>query len=322
VPTAESTQKDVKRKLTRCVRILEEKYGPHIYPEDCQNPLDQIVFAILAARNPVTNARKAVRDFKDDYVDWNEVRVSTIRQLEDTLEKSRIEPTARYAELVKTLLEKTFDEVCRVSLDTLRTDGPEKARKTVSKLDVLEAHEQQYLLVGAGVEEAPPLDPATDRIGLRLGLFAPEDAPPKRRRLLEQHVAAQDALRFHHLMVEHGKKLCTEEAPKCAKCPVQGECDYFRAAETRRKTEEKDRAKGGAKKAAAPEKKPAAAKLELARKRERVGDEARPEAGLTKPKAKAEAKPKAKAEAKAESKAKGVKKPAKAAKRGRTDEDE
>ncbi|HVY60872.1 MAG TPA: hypothetical protein VHF22_04430 [Planctomycetota bacterium] len=303
MPIAESPQKDVKKKLTRCVRILEEKYGPHIYPEDVQNPLEQIVFAILAARNPVTNARKAVRDFKDDYVDWNEVRVGTIRQLEDTLEKARIEPTARYAELIKQLLEKTFNEVCRVSLDTLRVDGPEKARKTVSKLDCLEPHEQQYLLVGAGVEEAPPLDPATDRICARIGLFGADEAPQKRRRLLEQHVAAQDALRFHHLMVEHGKKLCTEEAPKCAKCPVQAECDYFRALEARKKSDEKDRSKGAApaKKAAPPEKKPAAAKAELKKS-------AKPAAASGASKAKVAAK--------------AAKKPPKPAKRGRADEDE
>jgi endonuclease-3 len=294
-PAVESTQKDVKRKLTRVVRTLEEKYGPHIYPEDVTSPLEQIVFAVLAAKNPVTNARKALRDLKDDYVDWNEVRVSTVRHLEETLEKARIEPTARYAELLKGLLESTFNEVCRVSLDTLKTDGPEKARKTVAKLDVLEPHEQQYLLVGAGVEEAPPLDPATDRICARIGIFAADDAPPKRRKLLEQNIAAQDALRFHHLMVEHGKKLCTEDAPKCAKCPVQQECDYFKATEARRKVEEKERAKAPP---AAP-----AAKKEKAPKPEKKGAKPEKKGGAAK------AKPPAKAA-----------KPAKAKSRGRADD--
>lgn len=268
-PTVESPQKDVKKKLTRVVRALEEKYGPHIYPEEGQSLLEQIVFAILAAKNPVTNARKAIRDFREDYVDWNEVRVGTIRQIEETLEKARIEPTGAVAERIKVVLQQTFDEVCRMSLDALRTDGPEKARKTVAKLVGLDAHEQQYLLVGAGIEEAPPLDPATDRIGLRLGIFAPEDAPAKRRKLLEQHVAATDALRFHHLMVEHGKKLCTEEAPKCVKCPAQGECDWFKAAEVRRKVEEKEKAlrpKKAAASAAPGEKKPAPLKADLAKR--------------------------------------------------------
>jgi endonuclease-3 len=243
VPVAE-TGKDVKRKLTRVVRTLEEKYGPHIYPDDGpQDPVEQIVFAVLAARNPVTNARKAIRDMKEEYIDWNEVRVATVRQLEETLERARIEPAGRMAETIKAVLMKTFDEVCRVSLEVLRSDGPERARKVVAKLDVLEPHEQQYLLVAAGVEEAPPLDPATDRIGERLGIFAKDDSPARRRKLLESHVASSDALRFHHLMAEHGKKLCTATDPKCAKCPAQQECDWFKAAEAARKAEEKERAK-------------------------------------------------------------------------------
>lgn len=247
---AESAQKDVKRKLTRVVRNLEDKYGPHIYPEDASQ-LDQLVFAILAADNPVTNARKAIKDFKEDFVDWNEVRVSTVRQLEDALEAARIEPAARHAEHLKGFLEKTFHEVSRVNLETLRTEGPEKARKTVAKLDVLEIHEQQYLLVGAGVEDAPPLGPVTDRICLRVGVFQPDEPAQKRRKLLESLVTGQDAIRFHHLMLEHGKKLCTEVDPRCPRCPVQNDCDYFRALEARRRIEEKERAKSGAKKAAA-----------------------------------------------------------------------
>jgi len=254
VPTAESTGKDVKRKLTRVVRILEEKFGPHIYPEDGpQDPLEQIIFAVLASRNPVTNARKAIRDMKEQYLDWNEVRVATVRQLQETLEGARVEPSGRAAELIKSVLMKTFDEVCRVSLEALRTDGPDRARKIVGKIDVLEPHEQQYLLVAAGVEEAPPLDPATDRIGVRLGIFSEDDAPGKRRKLLESHVASSDALRFHHLMAEHGKKLCTAEEPRCGKCPAQQECDYWKAQESSKKAE----VKGGKKEKpakAAPEK--------------------------------------------------------------------
>ena len=257
-PAAETAQKDVKKKLTRLARTLEEKYGPHIYPDDL-NPLEGIMFAILASGNPVTNAKKALREFKEEYCDWNEARTATIRMIEETLERANIDNPGRYAEVLKQLMQKVFDEVCRMSLDGLRTDGPEKARKTVSKLDILEPHEQQYLLVGAGVEEAPPLDPSTDRILERVGVFSKDETPQKRRKLLESLVAATDALRFHHLMVEHGKKLCTEEDPypvRCVRCPAQAECDFFRTREQQAKLEAKN-----------PKPKPAAAKPETSAKK-------------------------------------------------------
>ena len=63
-----------------------------------------------------------------------------------SLEGARVEPSGRAAELIKSVLMKTFDEVCRVSLEALRTDGPERARKILSKIDVLEPHELATLL--------------------------------------------------------------------------------------------------------------------------------------------------------------------------------
>lgn len=237
VRTPEASQKELKRKLSRVVRILEERYGPHIFPEE-RALLDQLLFAILVTENPVTNARKALRELKEEYVDWNEVRVSSLRTLEETFERARIEPASKYAEILKGLLERSFQELCRLDLDVLKTEGPERARKLAARLDMLRPAEQQYLLVAAGVETAPPLDPATERICERIGIFRSEDPPAKRRRALEAVIQAGDALRFHHLMVEHGKKLCTVGDPKCAKCLVQSECEFFRreAGAARRKS--------------------------------------------------------------------------------------
>lgn len=245
---ADAAHKDLKRKLTRIVRALEEKYGPHIYPEDMAL-LERLLFAMLAFRNPVTNARKAIRALKEAYADWNEVRAATVRQIEESLARERIDEPGPHAEVLRHLLQRVFDEVMKVDLDGLRTDGPEKARKTVARLaGALEPWEQQYLLVGAGVEEAPPLDPATDRVLERAGIFQPQDPPAKRRKLLESVIDANDALRFHHLMVEHGKRLCEEEEPypgRCIRCPAQGECEHFRRKEVEKRNEE--RQMGGAK---------------------------------------------------------------------------
>lgn len=258
VRTAEAFQKEVKRKLARLVRILADRYGPHIYPEERTSLLEQVVFALLAAENPVTNARKAVRDFKDDYVDWNEVRVSSIRELEDTLAKSRIERAGETAALLKSVLDRTFMELCRVELEQLRTEGPDRARKFVARLDMLKPHEQQYALVASGCETAPPLDPATERVCERLGLFRADDPPARRRRALEAAIEPAEALRFYHLMVEHGKKLCTVEEPRCAKCLLQTDCDFFKSAEQRKRTAAKKAAAAGVGAAAGRERRGAA----------------------------------------------------------------
>jgi len=243
--------------------MLEERYGPHIYPAE-SSLLGQLTFAILAAENPVTNARKALRILEEEYVDWNELRVSSIREIEDTLRRARIEPAGELSEVIKGTLECTFRELCRVDLDMLRTAGAEKARKFVQKLDMLKPYQQHYVLSAAGFEGAPPLDPATERIGERLGVFRPEDQPAARLAALEAAIDRSSALRFHHLMVEHGKKLCTIEAPRCARCLVQTECAYYKAEEARRRHEAKVREKDGRVRAAVKRRRTAPSKGKLA----------------------------------------------------------
>jgi endonuclease-3 len=253
VRTAEAREKELKRKLARVMRILEERYGPHIYPEERSSLLEQLLFELLASANPVTNARKCLRDFREAYVDWNEVRVSSVREIQETLDRARIEASGETAALVKSVLDRTFNELCRVDLDHLRSEGAEKARKFAARLDMLKPHEREYFLVAAGFETAPPLDPATERACERLGLFRPEDPPAKRRRALESAVeSGAEALRLHHLLVEHGKKLCTATDPKCAKCLLQTDCDFFRTAgEERKKAAKRGATAGRGKKAPA-----------------------------------------------------------------------
>jgi endonuclease-3 len=275
VRTAEGAQKELKRKVARLARILADRYGPHIYPEERSTLLEQVLFALLAAENPVTNARKAIRDFKDDYVDWNEVRVSSIRELEDTLGKSRIERAGETAALLKSVLDRMFQDLCRVEIEQLKLEGAEKARKFVARLEMLKPHEQQYALLAAGYEAAPPLDPATERVCERLGVFGADDPPARRRRLLEGALeSAGEAVRFYHLMTEHGKKLCTAEEPRCAKCLLQTDCEYFRGAEQRKRQAAKaaGRATVGGAKRAAPAKKAKAAPKPAAR-RDRGGED-------------------------------------------------
>jgi len=249
VRAAESGTRDHRRKFVRVLRALEDKYGRHIYPEE-RTLLEQAIFALLAYDNPVTNARKALRDLKDDFVDWNECRCATPREIEAILERSRIEPRDHLAESIIELLQRAFQEFCQADLECLRTDPPERTRRFLQKLEAAETGrkhrrhrvfspwEVQYVELAAGLEPAPPVDPATDRVCVRLGVLPPASAhdPEKRRKALELLApTADEAVRLHHLLAEHGKKVCHESDMKCAKCIIQEDCDWFRAERARKK---------------------------------------------------------------------------------------
>ncbi len=216
------------KKLDRVLKALEKFYSRSVLPEGT-DPLERLIFCWLFFTNPVTNARKAVKMLEDENVfgDWNEVRVATQRELEDVFKEARIEDAESLAPRIKTFLQNVFEELDDTALEPLKELKPDKAKKFLASLEGLPSWAITYMLVTLGLDTQVPWDPHTERVGARIRLFDPNAALPQRKKLLRAALQDDDPLRLHHLFVEHGKKTCTEEDPKCPKCPVNKDCEYY-----------------------------------------------------------------------------------------------
>ena len=75
------------------------------------------------------------------------------------------------------------------------------------------------------------IDAYTRRIVDRLGLAPEERSYGGYRSLFTSALAAEAALysEYHALLVEHGKRRCTRNAPRCGGCPLADGCVYARS---------------------------------------------------------------------------------------------
>lgn len=217
------------KKLDAILKALEKTYSKSVLPDEGMSLLERFVFYLLFYNSPVTNARKALKTFQDEtlYGDWNEVRVSMASELEHVLTDSRIEDAVVLAPRLKIFLQSVFEELDDTSLDAISELKPDKAKKFVATLEGLPPWAMTYLQVMVGLESAVPWDPHTERVASRLRIFDPSLPLPQKKKLLRAALQDEDPLRLHHLFVEHGKKTCTADDPKCAKCPINKDCDYF-----------------------------------------------------------------------------------------------
>jgi endonuclease III len=217
------------KKLDAILKALEKSYSKTVLPDEGMSLLERFVFYLLFYTNPVTNARKALKLFTDETVfgDWNEVRVSTQRELEDVLREARIEDAESLAPRLKIFLQSVFEELDDTSLDAISELKPDKAKKFLTSLEGLTPFQITYLVVMLGLDSQVPWDPHTERVAARLRLFDPALPLPQKKKLLRAALQDEDPLRLHHLFVEHGKKTCAEDDPKCPKCPINKECDYY-----------------------------------------------------------------------------------------------
>jgi endonuclease-3 len=79
-----------------------------------------------------------------------------------------------------------------------------------------------------GATQGIVVDTHVRRLSQRLG-FTRRDDPVKIERDLMRLVPREDWARFPHLLIWHGRRVCTARAPRCAECVVSGLCPSSRA---------------------------------------------------------------------------------------------
>lgn len=217
--------KEKTRSVKRYLKALEKKHRAGTPPEGLP-VLEKLILYLLTSEAPQTNATRALRLMREEFVDWNDFRVSSIREIASVMEECRI--TVELAYTLKEILGQIYTLGHNTSLDFLLEEDPDMARRYVGRLKALPSWAGTYLLASTGKATAVPLDPHTSRICQRLGLFGRKSSVQTRVQTLKSIVSENDALRFHHLFVEHGKKTCREENPRCSVCNLARDCDYRR----------------------------------------------------------------------------------------------
>ena len=217
--------KEKTRSVKKHLRALEKKHKPG-YPPDTLSVLEKMLLQYLVFHAPHTNSLKAVRGLKEEFVDWNDVRVSSIREIATVLDEARLDTELAYT--VKDILSDVFHHGHGLSLDFLQGEDADRARRFLGRLKSVPDWLSMYLLTLLDVDATVPLDPHTSRICQRLGLFGRKSSMQTRRSTLRSIVSEGDALRFHHLLIEHGKKTCHEEEPRCDTCALAKDCEYRR----------------------------------------------------------------------------------------------
>jgi endonuclease-3 len=115
---------------------------------------------------------------------------------------------------MRVLLEEFGGEVPRTVPELLRLPGV--ARKTANVVASELGHPQGIVV-----------DTHVRRLSQRLGLTKQED-PVKIERDLVKLVPRADWGRFPHLLIWHGRRVCSARAPRCEECVVNDLCPAAR----------------------------------------------------------------------------------------------
>ncbi len=209
--------------------------------------LEELVYAICREGSTTADADAAFGRLRKTFVDWNEIRVSTMQEVADVLRP--LPQSGPRAGWIIGLLHAVFELNYAFDLGDMEKKGLKNAAKQISRYfnakdldakglkqaakqigrfkqvnDFAVAWVVQRSLGGHAI----PLDGPTVRVLTRLGTIDADDVDPEDleslRGGIEHVIPKARGPEFTELMSVHAKELCTEKNPHCAKCPLLSEC--------------------------------------------------------------------------------------------------
>jgi len=191
--------------------------------------LEQFIFALCRENSTQEQAQLAFSNLRTQFYDWNEVRVSSPRELEEAM--AGLSDAETRAQRLIAFLQNVFETTFSFDLESVQKKGLKQASKSLLGLGTTLGFGSTSEYIGAWVVQrtlgghAIPIDAPTLRCTRRLGLVdCPAEDQEAARASLEHLVPKSKGPQFSDALSIIAEKYCWEGDPNCQGCPLSGEC--------------------------------------------------------------------------------------------------
>ena len=210
--------------ITKVLKVVKKHYKPTAPPKE-RSLLENLIFACCLENSLHEAAEKVFHSLSTDYFDWNEVRVSTIRELSDVLKP--LNDPADAATRLKRVLQSVFETHYSFDLEPLKKQNIGVAVKTIEKYNgstpFIVAYVTQQSLGGHSIPVNNGLLESMRIVGVVTDAEAAKGAVPGLERTVPKNKGVETGSLLHQLGVEmhrspYGpniRKLLLEIEPDC-----------------------------------------------------------------------------------------------------------
>ncbi len=208
---------------TRRLRPLLAKAYPLPEPPDKKDSLvDQVVMAALWADAPPAKARQAYAKLAEEFVDWNELRVSMTSEAGSVLEACGLAPVKAVA--LKRILSKVVEELYMFDFEALAAKPREQLKAWFLGIEGLPHHIAASVLYNVFDYDRVLVDADVARVVRRLGLAEDAATEAEIEAGLAEVIPAREARLIYHGLRQHALAVCTPEKFDCRTCLLRKEC--------------------------------------------------------------------------------------------------
>lgn len=184
--------------------------------------LEQFIYAICRENASAAQADEAYRYLREAFFDWNEVRVSSTRELEEAF--AGLPQAEARAQRLVSFLQEVFETTFSFDLEPLQKKGLKQAAKQLTRYQAADDFACALVVQRSLGGHAIPLDEPSLRCVRRLGLVDAGEDTEAARASLEHVVPKAKGPLFTEAVSAIASEYCFEEAPNCPACPMHRDC--------------------------------------------------------------------------------------------------
>lgn len=187
--------------------------------------LEQFIYAVLRENATREAADQAYKNLKAHFYDWNEVRVSSLREVADALDDVVAESETR-AQRIIDFLQEVFETTFSFDLEALQKRGVKQAAKQLSRYQAANDYAVSWVVQQSLGGHAIPVDRQSLRVLKRLGLVDEQPTADLEalRASLEHQVPKAKGTQFVDLLSTLADMHCRDAYPSCPECPLSNSC--------------------------------------------------------------------------------------------------
>ncbi len=195
------------------VKALENEYKDAKCSLDYDTPLELLIAVILSAQSTDAMINKITPRLFSELKTAKDYAECDIEQLEKLIKSSGFYHNKA----------KNIKNACKIIIEKYNGEVPRTMEELVSLPGVGRKTANVVLLNAFNICEGIAVDTHAKRIANRLGLSDSSD-PLKVEQDLLKKIPKDDWYKMNHLLVFHGRAVCTSQKPKCDICCVKKWC--------------------------------------------------------------------------------------------------
>ena len=203
-------------KAKKTYELLAYEYPDAHCGLDYGTPFQLLVSTILSAQATDKSVNKVTEDLYKQYPDLDSFLTLTQEEIENKIKKIGLykNKSKSIYNMCRELKDK-YNGVVPHTMDELMTLSG-VGRKTAS-----------VVLVEAFEIPAFPVDTHVFRLTKRIGLSSGKTADKVSDEIMKKLPKKYYHL-MHHLLITHGREICSAQNPKCEKCCLNNICNYYK----------------------------------------------------------------------------------------------